>query len=57
MEKISNGEGCVEDFKKMYKNVDAVVDTPVFLYWYEIHRAFPDAKVCRFSWLDYNRFF
>ena len=43
--KIFQGKGCIEDFKKMYENVDAVVDGPAHLYWNEIHQAFPDAKV------------
>ena len=37
--------GSVEDFKEMYKNVDAAVDVPVFCFWRQIHEAFPDAKV------------
>ena len=43
--KIFKGKGSVEDFKRMYKGVDAVVDAPIYMFWYEIHQAFPDAKV------------
>lgn len=43
--KILEGRGSVDDFKTMYKDVDAVVDAPAYLFWYEIHQAFPDAKV------------
>ena len=43
--KIFSSGGCVEDFKQMYKNVDAVVDVPAYIFWEEIHQAFPDAKV------------
>ena len=49
--KIFKGKGSITDFKRMYENVDAVVDVPALLYWYEIHQAFPDAKV-RFSLLS-----
>jgi len=35
----------VDTFKKMYSDVDAVVDLPAFYFWEEIHEAFPDAKV------------
>lgn len=38
--------GTVEDFKKMYKDVDAVMDMPAFYFWEEISLAFPEAKVC-----------
>ena len=43
--KILTFGGGPEDFKKMYKDVDAVVDAPAFSFWEEIHQAFPDAKV------------
>ena len=46
--KIFEGKGRIEDFKRMYKDVDAIVDVPAFLYWYEIHQAFPEAKVSIF---------
>ena len=43
---MSAGEGgSAEDFQKMYKDVDVVIDAPAFLFWEEIHDAFPDAKV------------
>jgi len=44
-QKIANGDGNVEDFKKMYANIDVVCDMPCLLYWEEIHKAFPDSKV------------
>ena len=37
--------GTVDDFKKMYENVDAVADLPAIGCWEELHHAFPDAKV------------
>ena len=42
---IFEGRGRIDDFKTMYKDVDAVVDAPAYLFWNEIHQAFPDAKV------------
>ena len=42
---IFTGRGRIDDFKTMYKDVDAVVDAPAYLFWKEIHQAFPDAKV------------
>ena len=43
---MSAGEGgTIEDFKRMYQDVDAVVDAPASLFWEQIHEAFPDAKV------------
>ncbi|XP_076817970.1 uncharacterized protein LOC143463386 [Clavelina lepadiformis] len=43
--KILTEGGSVDDFKRMYKDVDATIDTPVFFFWKEIHEAFPDAKI------------
>ena len=43
--KIKEGKGTIDDFRKMYENVDVTIDTPAFLFWEEIHQAFPDAKV------------
>ncbi|XP_078487570.1 uncharacterized protein LOC144745425 [Ciona intestinalis] len=37
--------GTVEDFRRMYEGVDAVVDVPCFIFWEEILEAFPDAKI------------
>ncbi|CAK8677854.1 uncharacterized protein LOC143447045 [Clavelina lepadiformis] len=37
--------GSTEDFKKMYEDVDVVMDAPAFRFWEEIHWAFPDAKI------------
>jgi len=34
-----------EIFKEMYENVDACMDTPVYLFWENILEVFPDAKV------------
>ncbi|XP_039273467.2 uncharacterized protein LOC120347515 [Styela clava] len=34
-----------EDFLNMYRNVDAVTDTPTCFFWEEILEAFPDAKI------------
>ncbi|CAK8689020.1 unnamed protein product [Clavelina lepadiformis] len=44
-EKILVTGGSVEDFRKMYKDVDAVLDVPAFCFWEQIHEAFPDAKI------------
>ena len=48
----------MDDFKRMYKDVDATIDTPVYFFWKEIHEAFPDAKVetCVFSNLLLNTY-
>jgi len=43
--KIMREGGTTEDFKKMYKDVDACMDTPAFHYWEEIHKAFPESKI------------
>ncbi|CAK8693108.1 unnamed protein product [Clavelina lepadiformis] len=43
--KIFRGQGSMDDFKRMYDDVDAVVDTPAFLYWDTILEAFPDSKI------------
>ncbi|XP_078491386.1 uncharacterized protein LOC100177270 isoform X1 [Ciona intestinalis] len=37
--------GTVEDFRRMYEGVDALVDGPCFMFWEEILEAFPDAKI------------
>ncbi|XP_076801861.1 uncharacterized protein LOC143446209 [Clavelina lepadiformis] len=37
--------GDIEDFKEMYESVDAVTDSPCYLFWEEILQAYPDAKV------------
>jgi len=34
-----------DDFRRMYEGVDAVTDLPCFLFWEQLHEAFPDAKV------------
>ena len=43
--KLLTTGGTTEDFKRMYKDVDVVVDSPCYYFWQEIHKAFPDAKV------------
>uniref|UniRef100_H2XLT6 Sulfotransferase n=2 Tax=Ciona intestinalis TaxID=7719 RepID=H2XLT6_CIOIN len=43
--RIMNNGGKVEDFKRMYKDVDVALDIPVYFFWEEIHQAFPDAKI------------
>ncbi|CAK8690871.1 uncharacterized protein LOC143450106 [Clavelina lepadiformis] len=35
----------VEDFQRMYKDVDALTGAPIYIFWEEIHKAFPDAKI------------
>ncbi|XP_076823977.1 uncharacterized protein LOC143470023 [Clavelina lepadiformis] len=37
--------GDTQLFQKMFCDVDAVCDMPSLLFWEEIHRAFPDAKI------------
>ena len=44
-EKILTDGFTSEDFRQMYKDVDAVTDMPASGLWEEIHKAFPDAKV------------
>uniref|UniRef100_H2XX94 Sulfotransferase n=1 Tax=Ciona intestinalis TaxID=7719 RepID=H2XX94_CIOIN len=43
--RILTSGGTVEDFRRMYEGVDAVVDAPANLYWEQILEAYPDAKV------------
>lgn len=43
--KIMREGGSIEDFRRMFENVDAVMDVPCCHYWQEIHQAFPHAKV------------
>nr|XP_002119646.1 uncharacterized protein LOC100178776 [Ciona intestinalis] len=43
--RILTNDGSVEDFKRMFEDVDSVTDMPACLYWEEIHQAFPDAKI------------
>ena len=40
--------GDTEDIRRMLKDVDAVTDIPACIFWEEILKAFPDAKVLRF---------
>ena len=42
---IYNGADPVPIFKKIYANVDVVIDCPSYIFWREILEAFPDAKV------------
>ena len=46
-EKIYSVGGTTEDFYKMFKDVDAVLDLPGSYFWDEILKAFPNAKVCK----------
>lgn len=43
--KIYAGKGTVEDFRRMFKDVDVVMDSPCCYFWEEILEAFPEAKV------------
>jgi len=43
--KVFKTGGTVEDFKRMYAEVDACTDIPSCYFWEEIHEAFPDAKI------------
>ncbi|XP_078491801.1 uncharacterized protein LOC100180176 [Ciona intestinalis] len=43
--KIIYEGSTVEDFRSMYKDADAIVDTPIYIFWEEILEAYPDAKI------------
>lgn len=43
--KVFAGTAEPSDFYDMFKDVDAVIDTPGYHYWKEILDAFPNAKV------------
>jgi len=43
--KIFEQGGTVEDFRKMFDGVDAVMDVPCCHYWEEILKAYPEAKI------------
>ncbi|XP_076804509.1 uncharacterized protein LOC143448589 [Clavelina lepadiformis] len=43
--KLLESGGTVDDFRRMYKDVDAVTDAPACYFWEQIHEAFPDAKI------------
>ena len=49
--------GTAEDFRRMYKDVDAVTDIPPAFFWEEIHQAYPDAKVGNTAKTRIIRFF
>ncbi|XP_002131774.2 uncharacterized protein LOC100186007 [Ciona intestinalis] len=44
-EKFFTGKGKAEDFRRMYQDVDVVIDNPIPIFWEEIFSVFPDAKV------------
>lgn len=44
-QQIFNGQDPIPIFKKMYKNVDAIMDVPTYHYWQQISQAFPEAKI------------
>ena len=48
-QQILNEGGNNELFQKMYNDVDVVCDMPCLMFWEEIHKAFPDVKVCNSS--------
>lgn len=43
--KIFEGKATKQEIRDMYEGVDALTDTPAFLYWKELVDAFPEAKV------------
>ena len=43
--RVMSDKSYVPDYYEMYKDVDVIIDSPVYLYWEKIHKAFPDAKV------------
>ena len=46
--KLMTVGGTTEDIRRMFQDVDAVMDIPACVFWEEILKAFPDAKVsCR----------
>ena len=42
----------IEDIRRIYRNVDVVVDIPSCVIWEELHKAFPEAKVSKFIFLS-----
>ena len=44
-QRIFNGEDPVPIFREMYKDVDTIMDVPVYHYWQQISEAFPEAKI------------
>ncbi|XP_078487632.1 uncharacterized protein LOC100179613 [Ciona intestinalis] len=42
---IEENGGTVEDFRRMLKGVDAVADSPCYIFWEEILEAYPEAKI------------
>jgi len=44
-QKIFDQGGSVEDFRRMFEDVDAIMDVPGCVFWEDIHEAFPDAKI------------
>lgn len=43
---VFDGKATTNDFKNMFSNVDAGIDTPFYHYWKEVLEAYPKAKVC-----------
>ncbi|CAK8677651.1 unnamed protein product [Clavelina lepadiformis] len=43
--RICEEGGTIDDFRRMYKDVDAVTDLPTWYFWEELHQAYPEAKI------------
>ena len=43
--KILTTGGTTDDFYQLFKDADVIAQIPVFFFWDEILKAFPDAKV------------
>lgn len=50
-----DGKGTLEDLKKMYKGYDAATATPVFHYWKDFLKVFPDIKVFFFYYIHSDK--
>ena len=38
-------DDIIKELRRMYKDVDAVMDIPCNHFWEQLHKAFPEAKV------------
>ena len=43
--KFFNKGWTTEELRRIYKDIDVVIDLPSCLLWEELHKAFPEAKV------------
>ena len=45
LSKIFENGWTTEEIRRIYKNVDVIVDLPSCILWEQLHEAFPEAKV------------